>query len=653
MIIKKLILHNFGIYAGDNVFSFKKTRKKTVTLIGGMNGRGKTTFLEAVLLALYGSNSFAVIESKYKTYGHYLRAHTNIEDGTKDSFVELEFSMNEENDNNIYIINRSWNSESKHLKDKVSVRKNDVEDKFLAQNWGMFIESILPSGLANFFFFDGEKIAELAEGETNPQMKNSIKVLLGINVIDLLQNDLTRVIKKLENEQVDEYSATKIDELRALKDDKGDKLIAIDNEIKELEFEIAKTDTMINSKKESFEAKGGYIADQSKELFSEHVELKSKLEQIQSHFVDLAATELPLILVKPLLNEILEQSMKERESKSMSIAVNRIAELFKMYSLKKKDNGDVSDFINFVVGQTERSSVDVIFDLSENTYAQGSLLLNHQLENLRENYISDKEKEEKMMIRRNEIDNYLSVDIDEKAIQRIYKRICELENKKIQLKVLLESKSKERSVINGEFLKATTEFNRCVEHSLQTMEREDDIKRLSGYALLAQRVSEHYKTELQRAKVQELADTMTECYKKLLGKQKLIDKIEMDHETLDYRYIDKKGNEIAKSVLSAGEKQLMVISMLWALGICSRKKLPIIIDTPLARLDSAHRTALINKYFPKASDQTIILSTDAEIDSTYYDIIHKHIGNEFTLIYDEDTKCSTIEEGYFKGVIGC
>lgn len=653
MIIKKLILHNFGIYAGDNIFAFKKSRKKTVTLIGGMNGRGKTTFLEAVLLALYGPNSFAVIESKYKTYGNYLRAHTNIEDGTKDSFVELEFTMNEENDNNIYVINRSWNSDSRHLKDKVSVWKNDVEDKFLAQNWGMFIESILPSGLANFFFFDGEKIAELAEGETNPQMKNSIKALLGINVIDLLQNDLTRVIKKLENEQVEEYSATKIDELRALKDDKEDKLKTITNEIESLINEISKIDTMINSKKENFEAKGGYIAEQSKELYSERVEVKSKLEQMQAHFVELAATELPLILVKPLLKEILEQSQKERESKSMNIAVSRIAELFKMYSLETNDKGDVSDFINFVVGQTAKLSVDVIFDLSENAYAQGSLLLNLQMENLRKNYIADKEKEEKMAIRGNEIDNYLSVDIDEKAIQRIYKRICELENKKIQLEVLLESKKKEKSIINGEFLKATTEFNRCVEHSLQTMEREDDIERLRVYVLLVQRISECYKTELQRAKVQELADTMTECYKKLLGKQKLIDKIEMDYETLDYRYIDKNGKEIAKSVLSAGEKQLMVISMLWALGICSHKKLPIIIDTPLARLDSAHRTALINKYFPKASNQTIILSTDAEIDSTYYDIIHKHIGNEFTLIYDEDTKCSTIEEGYFKGVIGC
>ena len=61
MIIKKLVLHNFGVYASTNVFEFKGN--KPIVLIGGMNGRGKTTFLEAVLLALYGSNSFAYNES--------------------------------------------------------------------------------------------------------------------------------------------------------------------------------------------------------------------------------------------------------------------------------------------------------------------------------------------------------------------------------------------------------------------------------------------------------------------------------------------------------------------------------------------------------------------------------------------------------------
>lgn len=92
---------------------------------------------------------------------------------------------------------------------------------------------------------------------------------------------------------------------------------------------------------------------------------------------------------------------------------------------------------------------------------------------------------------------------------------------------------------------------------------------------------------------------------------------------------------------------------MWALAKCSGKNLPIIIDTPLARLDSVHRIALINKYFPNASKQTIILSTDVEIDDEYYGKIEKYVGNEFTLVYDDEQKRSTIEEGYFKGEIGC
>ena len=54
MIIKELTLHNFGVYAGTNRFMFQGERP--IVLIGGMNGRGKTTFLEVVLLALYGPN---------------------------------------------------------------------------------------------------------------------------------------------------------------------------------------------------------------------------------------------------------------------------------------------------------------------------------------------------------------------------------------------------------------------------------------------------------------------------------------------------------------------------------------------------------------------------------------------------------------------
>ena len=136
---------------------------------------------------------------------------------------------------------------------------------------------------------------------------------------------------------------------------------------------------------------------------------------------------------------------------------------------------------------------------------------------------------------------------------------------------------------------------------------------------------------------------------KLANKKNLIQRVEMDPETLDWRCLSVDGCEIPRDSLSAGEKQLMVISILWALSICSKKKLPVIIDTPLSRLDSLHRTALITTYFPNAGEQTIILSTDSEIDEGYYRLMKENIGDEYTLNYNEETKSTSIIKGYLIG----
>ncbi|PWJ10976.1 DNA sulfur modification protein DndD [Ruminococcus flavefaciens] len=647
MIINKLQLHNFGVYASDNTFVFNS--EKPVVLIGGMNGRGKTTFLEAILLALYGKNSFAVQESIHGAYGKYLKAHTNIADGTNESFVELEFSIEEDGKNNIYTVNRSWNTNVKNIKDKVTVKKNGNDDSFLAQNWTMFVESILPSALANFYFFDGEKIAELAESDTSIQMKSSIKALLGINVIDLLENDITRIIKKMDTEQTDSYNGSYIEELRRIKDEKADILKQIDDDIVELEKKLSRTNKKIDKKTEEFNAKGGQIASQSQELFSERIKLNSEINKIQETYLELAAGELPLLMVEDLLSSIKDKSETERENKSMSVAVRKINQMFKEYSYKTQQSSDeISQFIKYLKKQAKKKQTKSVFDLSENGYIQLSVLLSNQLENTQNSYNSSKVNEQKIMKRINEIDNYLSVDIDEKAIARLYKRIGELQNERMDIEIQIEAKKKQRITANGECQKATTEFNRCVDKAIASMERGDDVQRIHRYALKAQQLAARYKIELQRSKISNLADTMTKCYKKILGKKNLIDRIEMDAETLDYHYIDVNGNEVMKSGLSAGEKQLMVIAMLWALAECSNKMLPVIIDTPLARLDSLHRKALIERYFPNASSQTVILSTDSEIDSNYYNIIKPFVSNEFTLVYDENEKRSYVRTGYFE-----
>lgn len=80
MIIKKLTMHNFGVYASTNVLEFKG--KKPVILIGGMNGRGKTTILEAILLSLYGGNHLLTRKVNMLLMGNILSHNVNKADGT-------------------------------------------------------------------------------------------------------------------------------------------------------------------------------------------------------------------------------------------------------------------------------------------------------------------------------------------------------------------------------------------------------------------------------------------------------------------------------------------------------------------------------------------------------------------------------------------
>lgn len=111
--------------------------------------------------------------------------------------------------------------------------------------------------------------------------------------------------------------------------------------------------------------------------------------------------------------------------------------------------------------------------------------------------------------------------------------------------------------------------------------------------------------------------------------------------------LDKSGAEVPKKRLSAGEKQIYAIAMLEALGKASGRNLPVIIDTPLGRLDTRHRQKLVDSYFASASHQVIILSTDTEIDLSFYGGLEKNISHGYHLIFDEAIGASRAEEGYF------
>lgn len=646
MIIKRLTLNNFGVYAGQNSFEF--TSDKPIVLVGGMNGRGKTTFLEAILLALYGSNSIAYKESNYSTYGKYLRSYINKSSWSQQASVELEFVMSESTGRN-YLISREWDSLSRRTSETITVKENGQYSEFLTKNWAMFIENILPSALSSFYFFDGEKIAELAVDDTNVQMKESIRSMLGISVLDVLKNDLGRALRKSSRKTTNSQAGMALEELRQKKEDLEVALQKADESIEKISQEVASKQNEIEELHHQYEIKGGDIIEQRKALMQKRADLLAEIDQNQTLLVEASADALPLVLVKDLILAIKLQAEDEHNDLIMQQAMGQIETLLQEYSIEHTESYPHNRaFVNFVKEMSEAESTEPLYGVSDHALFQ----LNSLVEEILLQVTSSTKQllERKGILQKNldEVESYLSLDINEKALNELFTNIREQELELVQLNVELTSKQQERATINGSLMTASSEFSKAVESYLANEELLDDSDRMMRYSNIALHIVEEFTVELQKRKTGVLADTITACYKKLANKKNLIQKIVMDPRSLDIVYLDDLGKTVSKDSLSAGEKQLMVIAILWALAICSKKKLPVIIDTPLSRLDSMHRTALVTTYFPQASEQTIILSTDSEIDHTYYNMMKESVGDEFTLSYSEEKKSTTILKGYFQ-----
>lgn len=646
MIIKRLTLNNFGVYAGQNSFEF--TSDKPIVLVGGMNGRGKTTFLEAILLALYGSNSIAYKESNYSTYGKYLRSYINKSSWSQQAFVELEFVMSESTGRE-YVINRKWDSLSRRTAETITVKENDQYSEFLTKNWAMFIENILPSALSSFYFFDGEKIAELAVDDTNVQMKESIRSMLGISVLDVLKNDLGRVLRKSSKKTSHGRAGMDLEELRQKKEELEIALQKTNKDIEKITQDVAKKQNEIEELHHQYELKGGDVIEQRKALMQKRSDLLAEIDQNQALLIDASADALPLVLVKDLILDIKLQAEDEHNDLIMQQAMGQIEILLQEYSVQHTESYPHNKaFVNFVKEMSEAAATEPLYGVSDHALFQLNSLIEEILTQVTSSTKQLLERKGALQKNLDEVESYLSLDINEKVLSELFIDIREQELELVQLNVELTSKQQERTTINGALMAASSEFSKAVEAYLANEELLDDSDRMMRYSNIALHIAEEFTVELQKRKTGVLADTITACYKKLANKKNLIQKIIMDPRSLDIAYLDDLGKNVSKDSLSAGEKQLMVIAILWALAICSKKKLPVIIDTPLSRLDSMHRTSLVTTYFPQASEQTIILSTDSEIDHTYYNMMKESVGDEFTLSYSEETKSTTILKGYFQ-----
>jgi DNA sulfur modification protein DndD len=246
-----------------------------------------------------------------------------------------------------------------------------------------------------------------------------------------------------------------------------------------------------------------------------------------------------------------------------------------------------------------------------------------------------------------DVERALSITPDDESVGRLLKdlralteRLTTLTEEAKRIDVVIRER---RSEIEGRKVKLQSLRERAAKEEFAG----DDRRRMAQVAGRTQVVMQEFLRRATERKIDRLSELISESFRFLLRKQTMVERIHIDPTTFATTLFDQGGRALPKQRLSEGEKQIFAISILWGLSRASAHPLPAIIDTPMARLDAAHRRNLIERYFPNASHQVVILSTDTEVDRHYYHDLQPHIARAYHLGYDEESRATQGEEGYF------
>lgn len=656
MLLKKIELQNYGIYKGNHVIHFPDcTENQSVTLIGGLNGRGKTTLLESIFLALYGRRALRFLQDGRISYSEYLHSHMNKSAQDQQTSITLTIMQDEKNSDTI-TIQRYWSIGKNKLTDNLIVYKNMAKDQYLSENWDYYVEEILPLNISRFFFFDNEKISQIADDDSYESVKDSIKSLLGLTTIDQLIVDMKKLIKRVSNIKH-----------TSIQSEVYQKVLDTQKEIDQCETEINHSVTHMGrlnrevglARKQQadlendFWRHGGNLGLNRKEIEIDKNRLNELFLNKKAEVMEMLTNSMtPLLLCKPLLERTYNLVQQDERARSANYSTTIIEQLKKILPDSEYEKHTQQIILDFLLkAQSElmqHYSGGKLAELSPVTQSIFSTVVGRsalQLGDISKLITSIQDLDNQL----NQIELHLSLEIESIDVKAIWREMRSLtqEITRLDTKIQIEEEKQQMLLRRQEMLenrrKAALKIGKFEEQG------QDEAMRIIKYASMTTEVMEVFKVRIQNKRIKELEEQIFDCFTFIAQKDSMIQRIEINSETLDIRLIDYRGGELLKNQLSAGEKQLFAVSILWGLAKCSGYQMPVIIDTPLGRLDSNHRTNFVKRYLPHASKQVIVLSTDEEINGQYYEFIKPYINGVFLLDYDEQDKSTSIHSGYFGG----
>lgn len=632
-------------------------------------------------------------------------------DEDESASVTLDFVDSSNGDLDSYSITRSWTWKKSNVKESITAQKNgQILEKQSLIDFQNFLINMIPPSLLKLYFFDGERIAEYLLDDAQNNVRDALMILSGNDTFDIMYSGIKKVLvagNAAEDTATREYFIRKSEKISL---DESRK--ALRENIDDLSAQADDKKAEVDRIKKEYAAQGGISLDEWKELNSSLKAEDEARERINYERKEIATDILPFVIVSSLLDKVRPQITKEHEYKtwqtlSKTLTTDRFRKIiYDTLSNSGQANYDeitsriCDNIITYLVPVNGWKSFEPIFGLSEDDEMDVQTIVNRvsqfdvtRISELKHEHDSSLERSQALRdkLQNSSIDNYQEYikslsDLNEEIFQlsvMIKTKQDELVNVEAQYQIAekrlgeayknleLDIKRKSVTSISSKAIVLLEELQAKIHGKLTKEVRADT---LSALRLLIRKksfiedleIDDNFKVHLLKNQIIEIKDIIKihnrsgiEGVKRSLqkyGYESLCKTVNAPKDSNDLtQYLNSYSKptvkvlmEISIDSLSKGEKQIFVMSLYWAMMKQSKCQLPFIIDTPFARIDTEHRTNIVDHFFKRLPGQLLILSTNEEINAKHMQAMSDSISNSFMLEFGEDKRTRIAENRYFE-----
>lgn len=650
----------------ENIFAYRGrsrldlsacTPERNVVVVTGRNGAGKTSLLNAVKLLFLGADNEGMrrvifggspISAKHFVLGQTGRWYGVFNTAMTGPDVRSRVALEWQDDGRVFKAERTFQKINSALgyaeKLTVTVDGRAVPDP------DTLLLQLLPKEVVPFFFFDGEQIQSIADAEVGRE-QIEIERLLGLSFVVTLTREIEVYAKSKERAGLPAEvhlgiikAENRHREAQARSEAANRARVAVEDEIQELQRQQQQLD------KERNRLRTGISETDRRRMLTRIEFLRSERERLAVEIAEQLPPESPWLSNLYLVRKAF-QAMEAHLSGGVDPGIaGRLHQ--KLPSELIRRMSDQHPPITLSREQEEHFRLGVqealeIVGVAANAISNPLLasLSSRQVQALHRRFLIWSERGDSLAAAHaDRLRNMRQMTHEQQQAQRdLDEAEITTDEARLRFEILteqinqLETRIRERNEsvaehrieekrAQNEMAQASDEIRRN-EAQFQEVTRQNQSYQL---AIKVKRALEYYR-EKRRARIRESVEArLNERVGVLLGPSQLIKSVALD-EQFNMTYFDERGGPVARRSISAGMRQLVAMSMLWALKDEARRPLPVMIDTPLGRIDRENRALLMTEYFPHAGNPLVLLPTNSEFAAEDYADLANRIARRYEI----------------------